>query len=74
MFRATNSSILRSTLWLYIYSFWYTAPTLLPTSVTFEMELTFHLKSGTGRQQCRCIVPKAVYVLLRMGEFFVRNM
>jgi len=31
----------------------------------------------TGRQQCRCIVPKAVYsqkVLLRMGEFVTRNM
>jgi len=32
----------------------------------------------TGRQQHRCIVPKAVYtvkkVLLRMGEFVARNM
>ena len=48
-----------------IYSFWYNAPTLLPTG-------------GTGRQQCRCIVLKAVYtvnkVLLRMGEFIARNM
>ena len=39
-----------------IYSFWYNAPTLLPT----------------GWQRCRCIVPKAVYavkkVLLRMGK------
>ena len=32
----------------------------------------------TGRQPCRCIVPKTVYavkkVLLRMGEFVARNM
>ena len=26
-----------------------------------EMEREFHLNRGTGRQQCRCIVPKAVY-------------
>ena len=36
----------------------------------------FHA-GGTGRQQCRCIVPKAVYtvkkVLVRMGEFVARN-
>jgi hypothetical protein len=63
MFRATNSPILRSTFWLYTYSFWYKAPTLLPTSATVEMELTFHLNRGTGRQQCRCIVPKAVYTV-----------
>ena len=61
MFRATNSPILGST-YDCIYSFWYKAPTLLPTS----------------RQQCRCVVPKAVYtvknVLLKMDEFVVRNM
>ena len=38
----------------------------------------FHLNRGTGRQQWRRIVPKAVYtvkkVLLRMGEFVARNM
>jgi len=43
-----------------------------------EIELKFHLNRGTGRQQCRCIVPKVVYritkVLLRMGEFVARNM
>ena len=63
MFRVTNSPILRSTLFdcTSIYSFWYNAPTLLPTGDTVEMELTFHLNRGTGRQQCRCIVPKAVY-------------
>jgi len=27
------------------------------------MELTFHLNGGTGRQQCPCIVPKAVYTV-----------
>ena len=63
-----------------IYSFWYNAPTLLPTGATVEMERQFHLNRGTVRQQCRCIVPKAVYirtvkkVLLRMGEFVSRNM
>jgi len=60
MFQATNSPILRSTFYC-IYSFWYNAPTLLPT----------------GRQQCRCIVPNCIYsqkVLLRMGEFVARNM
>ena len=32
---------------------------------------------GTGRQQCRCIVPKAVIqskILLRTGEFVARNL
>ena len=27
------------------------------------MELTFYLNHGTGRQQCRCIVPKTVYTV-----------
>ena len=49
VFRATKSPILRST-FFYIYSFWYNAPTLLPTG-------------GTGRQQCRCIAPKSVYTV-----------
>ena len=44
-----------------IYSFWYNAPTLLPIGATVETERQFHLNRGTGRQQCRCIVPKAVY-------------
>ena len=35
-------------------------PTLLPTGATVEME---HFNRGTGRQQCRCIVPKAVYIV-----------
>ena len=73
MFRATNSPIIRSTLFYCIYGFWYNTTTLLPTGATVEMELNH----GTGRQQCRCIVPKAVNtlkkVLLRMGEFFTRN-
>ena len=34
MFRATHSPILRSTFLLYIYSFWYNEPTLLPTGAT----------------------------------------
>jgi hypothetical protein len=53
------------------FSFWYNAPTLLPTGATVEMEMEFHLNRememefhlnrGIGRQQYRCIVPKAVY-------------
>jgi hypothetical protein len=38
---------------------WYNAPPLLPTGVTVEMELN----RGSGRQQRRCIVPKAVYTV-----------
>ena len=34
-----------------IYSFWYNAPTLLPTGATVEMELMFRLNRGTGLQQ-----------------------
>ena len=63
MFRATNSPILRSTLFDSIYSFWYNAPTLLLTGATVEMELTFHLNHDTGQQQSQCIVPKAVYTV-----------
>ena len=37
MFRETNSPILRS-IFDCIYSFWYNAPTLLPTGATVEME------------------------------------
>jgi hypothetical protein len=37
------------TVYVYVYSFWYNAPTLLLT----------------GRQQCRCIVPKTVYTAKR---------
>ena len=51
MFRATNSPILRSTLFDCIYSFWCNAPTLLLTGATVEMEL-FRLNHGTGRQPC----------------------
>ena len=28
----------------------------------FKTAQQFHLNRGTGRQQCRCIVPKAVYI------------
>ena len=47
-----------------IYSFWNNALTLLPTSATVEIEL-FHLNRSTGRQQYRCIVPKAVYTVTK---------
>ena len=60
MFRATNSPIIRSTFWLHIQLL-YNAPTLLSTGVAVEMERHFHLNRGTGRQNCWCIVPNAVY-------------
>jgi hypothetical protein len=65
--RATNSPILRSTFDC-IYSFWYNATTLLPTSNAFEMYLESHLNGVTGRQQCLCIVPKAVYTVKSVPE------
>ena len=40
---------------LTIYSFWYNAPTL----GIYPPPSQFHLTRGTGRQQCRCIVPKS---------------
>jgi len=48
MFRATNSPILRSTFWLY---------TQLLVQYT---DTAADQCRGTGRQQCRCIVSKAV--------------
>jgi hypothetical protein len=41
----------------YIYSFWYNAPTLLPTGATVQMELTFHLNRGTG-----CCILLVIYI------------
>ena len=51
MFRATNTPILRSNFWLYIQ--------LLVQCTDTAAD------RGTGRQQCRCIVPKAVYRVKR---------
>jgi hypothetical protein len=48
---------------LTIYSFWYNALPLLPIGATVETELEFHLNCGTGRQQRRCILPKAVHTV-----------
>ena len=53
MFRATNSPILRSTFWLYIE---------LLVQCTDTAADRCH-GSDAGRQQCRCIVPKAVYTV-----------
>ena len=50
-----------------MYSTWYNAPTLLPNFATVEVEL-FHLNRGTGRQQCRYILPKAVYTVKNSPE------
>ena len=50
MFRATNSPILRSSLFDCVYNFWYNAPTLLPTGATAEMERQFHLRRGTDKK------------------------
>ena len=52
MFRATNSPILRSTFWLYVQ-----------LSVKCTDTVADRSHRGTGRQQCRCIVPKAVYTV-----------
>ena len=73
MFRATISPILRSTLFDCIYSFWYNALTLMPTGATVEMERQFHLNRGTGRRQCQCIVPKAVYTVKKSAPEDGRN-
>ena len=47
-----------------MYSFWYNAPTPLPTGATLEMELR---SISTGRQQCRFIVPKAVHTVKKFS-------
>jgi len=64
-FRATNSPILRSAFWLYIQ---------LLIQCTDTAADRYHV--STGRQLCRCIIPKAVYrvkkVLLRLSEFLAR--
>jgi len=65
MFQAKNSPIIRSTFWLYIQL------------LVHCTELSSISTVVTVRQQCRCIVTKAVYsqkVLQRMGEFVCRNM
>ena len=79
MFRATNSPILGSTFWLYI-QLWYSSPKLLPTGPTVEMELTtsvpsqpWHLSAAVSVHFTKsCIYSQKL--LLRMGEFFARNM
>jgi len=37
-------------------------------NATVEMERQFHLIRGTGQQQCRCIVPKAVYTVKKSAS------
>jgi hypothetical protein len=68
MFRATSLLILRSSFDC-IHSFWYNAPTLLPTGATVEME---PVGSSVGAlYQKLCIQSK---VFLRMGESVTQNM
>jgi len=50
MFRATNSPILRSIFWLCIH-------------LLVQCTDTAADRYCTGRQQCRCIVPKALYAV-----------
>ena len=52
MLRATDSPILRRTFWLYIQFL---------VQRTDTAADRFH--DDTGRQQCRCVVPKAVYTV-----------
>ena len=56
LFRATNSPILRCTFWLYTQLLVQCADTA-----------TDRCHRGTGRQQCRCIVPKAVYTVKKFS-------
>ena len=62
MFRVTNSSILRSTFWLYIQLFDCIYSVAADRCHGWD-GTEFHLNLDTGRQQCRCIVPKAVYTV-----------
>ena len=78
MFWATNSPS-SGALFDRTYSFWYSAPTLLPTGATVEMELhevpfkPWHrLAAEAVRFTKSCIYSQKV--LLRMGEFVARNM
>ena len=54
------------------------SPILRSTFFTVYTAFVQCTDTTAGRQQCRCIVPKAVYtvkkVLLSMGEFVARNM
>jgi len=74
IFRPTNSPILMNT-FLTVYTDF---GTIRRHCCRPEMESKFHLNRGTGRQQCRCIVPKlytqSKKVFMRMGEFVGRNM
>ena len=69
MFRATNSPILRNTFYC-IYSFWYNAPTLLPTVATVDVEPVgssvgalyqkLYIQSKSAREDGRICRPKRV--------------
>ena len=75
MFRATNSPILRITFDC-IYSFWYNAPTLLPTGSTVVIEVPSQPWHRSAAVLVHC-TKSCIYsqnVLLRMGEFVARNM
>ena len=61
------------------YMFWATNSPILRSTFWLYIQLLVPVPHrGTGQQQCRCIVPKAVYtvkkLLLRMGEFMAKNM
>jgi hypothetical protein len=62
MFRTTNSLILRSTFWLYTHLLVQCTDTAADRWHGLDGK-EFHLNRATGRQQCRCIVPKAVYTV-----------
>ena len=56
MFRATNSPILRA-LFDCIYSFWYNAPTLLPTGALYQ---NLYIESKNATEDERICRPKHV--------------
>ena len=61
MFRATNSPILRSTLFDCTYSFWYNAPTLLPNgSSVGALYQKLYAQSKSAPEDGRICRPKHV--------------
>jgi hypothetical protein len=62
MFRAINSPILRSTFWLYIQLLVQCTDTAADRCHGWD-GTDFRLNRGTGRQQYRCLIPKAVYTV-----------
>jgi len=61
MFRAINSPILRA-LFDCIYSFWYNAPTLLPTGALYQK---LYMQSKSAPEDGRICLPKHVGLIYK---------